>query len=145
MTQRLDRPLFLIAGAMAAAIGIGLLAGCTSSSLDDAAPAAADASSPQTGKARKAGAAETGAALEAEAEAQGPRDTGTFPNLNIRPQAANDQISPEETESEKGALTAAQKRQAASGSGIETTDPAVLKKLAETHAEDTLKAIDAQQ
>jgi hypothetical protein len=141
MTQRLVRLWFLIAGAVAAATGIAPLAGCAS---DDAVSTVSDASSPQAGTARKAKAV-NGAALQAELEAQGPRNTGTYPNLNIKPQVANEQISPEETASDKEALTAAKKVQGAKGAGIETTDPAVLKKLAETHAEETLKAIDAQK
>ena len=78
--------------------------------------------------------------------ANGPRNTGTFPNLNIKPEVATAQISPEEKQAQIQALQAAQQQQAATGSaGTGTTDPVLLRKLAATHADDALKAIEAQE
>ena len=61
------------------------LAGCASATMDDAVPTAAD----------------------------GPKNSGTFPNLNIKPQVATEQITPEEKQAQVAAMTAAQQEQAA--------------------------------
>jgi hypothetical protein len=85
-------------------------------------------------------------AVAEAAPANAPSDTGTFPNLNIKPQVANEQISPEEKQAQIEALTAAQKSHAATAAaGSNTTDPVLLRKLAATHAQDALKAIEAQK
>jgi hypothetical protein len=120
MKQRLDRVLSLRCGIVPAMLGLALmsaaLAGCTSA--DNTVATASN----------------------------GPRNTGTFPNLNIKPSVATQQISPEEKQAQMDALHAAQQQQAAAGSaGAATTDPVLLRKLAATHADDTLKAIQAQQ
>jgi hypothetical protein len=122
MKQRLDRVLSLRSGVVRAAAGLALmsvaLAGCASATVDNAVPTAENA----------------------------PRDTGTFPNLNIKPQVATDQISPEEKQAQIDALTAAKQQQAATGAGgTATTNPILLRKLAATHANDTLKEIAAQE
>lgn len=73
----------------------------------------------------------------------GAVDTGTFPNLNIPPKVAADQISPEQKASRIAELSAAQQRQAREGAaGVAPEDPVLLKKLADTHGNDTLKAIE---
>jgi hypothetical protein len=124
MKQRLDRVLSLRSGAASAAVGLALmsaaLAGCAGGAVEDAVPTAAS----------------TGA----------PRNSGTFPNLNIKPQVATAQITPEERQAQVEAMTAAQQQQAAAASAPkDTTDPVLLRKLATTHANDTLKEIQAQQ
>jgi hypothetical protein len=122
MKQRLDRVLSLRSGVVRAATGLALmsavLAGCASATIDDAVPTALD----------------------------GPRNTGTFPNLNVKPQVATEQITPEEKTAQIEAIQAARQQQAAAGAtGTAATDPVLLRKLAATHADDTLKAIEAQK
>ena len=69
-----------------------------------------------------------------------PKDTGTFPNLNVTPQAATTQISPEEKQAHIDELHTAQQGQAATAAaGKAPTNPVLLRKLAATHAEDALK------
>jgi hypothetical protein len=122
MKQRLDRVLSLRSGVVRAATGLALmsaaLAGCASATIDDAAPTAENM----------------------------PRDTGTFPNLNIKPEVATEQISPEEKQAQIEAIQAAKQQQAAAGAaGPATTNPILLRKLAATHANDALKAIAAEK
>jgi hypothetical protein len=75
--------------------------------------------------------------------ADGAIDTGTFPNLNIPPKVANEQISPEQKAARIAELSAAQQRQSAGGAaGVPGEDPVLLKKIAATHGEDTLKQIE---
>jgi hypothetical protein len=131
MKQRLDRLPFFPSTLVAALIAAGVLSGCASATIEDAVPTAA---APQ---------ADASAPVET-ALSGGPKDTGTFPNLNIPRQAANQQLTPEQTTAEIEALKAAQAQQAAKEAGSSSTDPAVLRKLAETHAQDALKSIEAQ-
>lgn len=73
----------------------------------------------------------------------GARNTGTFPNLNIPPRTAAEQLSTEQTTADTASLKAAGEANAAQAtvpSG--QTDPATLRKLGATHAEETLKAIE---
>jgi hypothetical protein len=73
----------------------------------------------------------------------GARNTGTFPNLNVPPKTAAEQLSSEQTSADTAALKAAGEAnaaQATSPSG--QTDPATLRKLGATHAEEALKAIE---
>ena len=75
-----------------------------------------------------------------------PKDTGTFPNLNVAPQAATTQISPEEKQAHIEELRATQQGLAATtASAKPTTNPALLRKLAATHADDALKAIESEK
>ena len=107
-----------------------------SATIEEAAPTAAMTT---------AGAAET-APVEA-ASSGAPKDTGTFPNLNIKPQVATEQITPEEKAAHVEALTAAQQQHAATSAtaGKGTTNPVLLRKLAATHATDALKEIEGKQ
>jgi hypothetical protein len=75
--------------------------------------------------------------------ARGPVNTGTFPNLNLPPKKAADQLSGDQTAADIAALQAAG-GQNASIAAVPSgqADPATLKKLGETHAADTLKAIE---
>ncbi|MEO9339023.1 hypothetical protein ABFT80_16525 [Mesorhizobium sp. SB112] len=75
----------------------------------------------------------------------GARKTGTFPNLNIKPEVAAQQITPSEKTTKFAELKSAQTRQTGSaGAGVPPSDAAKLKKLADTHAADTLKQIEAE-
>jgi hypothetical protein len=121
VTQRLDALSFLRAGRVAAALGLTILsavaAGCTSTSMDDLAPTAATQTqsalpeSAPTPKGAQRGTAtntslagaqlvdapvETVAAPEEPADPRGPKNTDTYPNLNIPPEVANQQITPQE-------------------------------------------------
>ncbi|HEY4191883.1 MAG TPA: hypothetical protein VGM46_04495 [Mesorhizobium sp.] len=76
---------------------------------------------------------------------QGARDTGTFPNLNIRPQVAAEQFTDSERDAKLGQLKAQQAQAIASpGATTETADAASLNKLAASHANDTLKQIEGK-
>ncbi len=76
----------------------------------------------------------------------GAIDTGTFPNLNVPPQSAAEQISPGEKASAFGRLAAARNAQAAAGAtAAPPTDPLLLKKIAAKHGDDTLREIAGQQ
>jgi hypothetical protein len=74
----------------------------------------------------------------------GPKDTGTFPNLNIKPQVA----APQFTEAEKNArlaqLKADKNAQAAKGGGPKVANQAALTDLAKKHGDETLKQIEAK-
>ncbi len=76
----------------------------------------------------------------------GARLTGQYPNLNIPPKTANDQLSPDQTKADMASLQSAGQAsagQAAQPPGV--TDPAELQKLAATHAAETLNAIEKNQ
>ncbi|MET0941547.1 MAG: hypothetical protein ABWY13_09300 [Mesorhizobium sp.] len=119
MTYRIGGHVFFgsLPGPWLVAVGtaIVLLSGCASSAVNNTAPASAT----------------------------GPVNTGTFPNLNIPPSQAAEQLTPAQTQAEVAALRSAQQQHAASAtvpSG--QTDPEQLRKLATTHAEDALKQIE---
>jgi hypothetical protein len=77
---------------------------------------------------------------------QGAIDTGTYPNLNVPPQVAAEPLTADEAASLKSRVDGARARQAAGRKGTATTsDPTVLRKVAATHGEDTLKKIETAQ
>jgi hypothetical protein len=76
--------------------------------------------------------------------AEGPKDTGSYPNLNIPPQAAAKQLTKEETAANLAQLKADQQGQRAKGGGAKPVNQAALNSLAKTHGEDTLKQIEAK-
>ena len=77
---------------------------------------------------------------------QGAIDTGTYPNLNVPPQVAAEQMSPEEAAALKGRVDSARARQGARSRGtVASSDPALLRKVAATHGPDTLKKIESAQ
>ena len=77
--------------------------------------------------------------------AQGPRDTGSYPNLNIKPQVAAEQFTDTETSAKLGQLKSDQAQAAASpGVTTEAADGAALNKLAVNHASETLKQIESK-
>lgn len=75
----------------------------------------------------------------------GPRDTGTFPNLNIKPGQAAPQFTDSEAKAKLAALEAdrrtAQNPGRAAGA---RNDSAALRKLGATHAKDTLREIEGK-
>lgn len=73
-----------------------------------------------------------------------PTDTGTFPNLNIPPQSAAAQITPEEKAAKFSELQAAQAAQSSPPGGRATANQSRLKKIAATHAAETLAEIEGQ-
>ncbi|WP_292569940.1 hypothetical protein [Mesorhizobium sp.] len=77
--------------------------------------------------------------------AEGPKDTGSYPNLNIRPQVAAKQLSKEETAAKLGELKADEQAQLAKGGGAKpAANTAALNTLARTHGDDTLKQIEGK-
>jgi hypothetical protein len=116
MTYRIGGHVFFgVRHALASGALVLSLAGCASSTVDE--PVAAGAG--------------------------GPVNTGTFPNLNIPPQQAAEQMTPAEKSADMAALSAAHKQNAAVAAvPSDQTDPALLKKLAQTHAADALKEIE---
>jgi len=151
MKQRFDRVRSLRSGVARAALGLALmsaaLTGCASATIDNAVPASSATLMPPPAEGTAAPAVvDASAAVEAAPGDSPPLDTGTFPNLNIKPQVANAQISPEEKQAQIEALTSAQKQQAATAAaGNKTTDPVLLRNLAATHAKDALKEIETQK
>lgn len=76
------------------------------------------------------------------ASAHGPMNTGTYPNLNVRPDVAAPEISADEKtrlESEIGAAKAAQAPRGRAP--LPPQEAERIRNLASTHADDTLKAI----
>jgi hypothetical protein len=77
---------------------------------------------------------------------EGAIDTGTYPNLNVPPQTAAEPLSADEAASLKSRVDGARARQAARNKGtVASNDAAVLRKVAATHGDDTLKKIESAQ
>ena len=74
----------------------------------------------------------------------GPKDTGTFPNLNIKPQVAAAQFTEEEKNAKLAQLKADSNAQAAKGGGPRVANQAALKDLAKRHGDQTLKQIEGK-
>lgn len=127
---------------LAAAIAaICLAPGCATSTTGDAAPTAAM----PAGQAPAIAAAETTPSVVSEVQLSSgaPRNTGTFPNLNIPPQAAAKQISAQQKAARLAELRAARTGQTAPpGSAGTSASKARLKKLASSHATEALKEIE---
>ncbi|MDG4874363.1 hypothetical protein P9273_04515 [Mesorhizobium sp. WSM4935] len=76
---------------------------------------------------------------------EGPKDTGSYPNLNIPPPVAAKQLTKEETAAKLAQLKAEQQAQRAKGGSVKApTNSAALKALAKTHGDDTLKQIEGK-
>jgi hypothetical protein len=170
MTQRLDALPFLRAVRVVVVFGVAgaaaVLSGCTTAGIDEAMPSATSStqsmlpeSAPAPTEAQRGTATDPALApadpgFEAPVEtvatpaepvmsSDGPRNTGTFPNLNIKPGVANTQITDAERAAEMQALRAAQAEQnAAAAGGKATTNPVLLRKLGAQHAKDALKKIE---
>ncbi|UDL90108.1 hypothetical protein LGH82_01520 [Mesorhizobium sp. PAMC28654] len=78
------------------------------------------------------------------ASAEGPKDTATFPNLNIPPKVAAQQFTEAEKTAKLAQLKADERAQAAKNSGAKPTSPAELTALAKQHGGDTLKQIEGK-
>jgi hypothetical protein len=74
----------------------------------------------------------------------GPKDTGTFPNLNIKPQVAAPQFTEAEKNAKLAQLKADENGQAAKGGGPKVANQAALTDLAKRHGDETLKQIEAK-
>ncbi|MER8371753.1 hypothetical protein [Mesorhizobium sp. M1406] len=74
----------------------------------------------------------------------GPKDTGTFPNLNIKPQVAAPQFTEAEKNAKLAQLKADENSQAAKGGGPKVANQAALTDLAKKHGDETLKQIEAK-
>lgn len=73
----------------------------------------------------------------------GPTNTGTFPNLNIRQQAAAPQLSDEETAAKLASLRRVQQQQAGGAVPAETPEQRRRRlKLLQDEQADTLRAIE---
>ena len=138
----------------ACAILAAAASGCASTGVDQLLPgpsasatASSDVPQPTTAQRGTASASALETAAATPAEPSGPRNSGTYPNLNIPPQTANAQITDEEKAAETEALRATQERTASTAAklGKGVADPVVLRKLAAEHADAALKKIEAQQ
>jgi Spy/CpxP family protein refolding chaperone len=125
MTDRIDlrsgvRPAFL---AVAILAGAPALSACASGTVEQSVPTAS-----------------------AGGEVQGEgRNTGTFPNLNVPPNVAAEQLTPEQKQTKLAQLEADKRRLAAEGASARSTvDAAQLKTLGETHAQEALKSIEGE-
>jgi hypothetical protein len=78
------------------------------------------------------------------AENAGPKDTGTFPNLNIPPKVANKQFTEAERNAKLAQLKADESAQGAKSDGGAVTNQAALTDLAKKHGPQTLKQIEGK-
>ncbi|MBA3446594.1 MAG: hypothetical protein H0T56_03105 [Pseudaminobacter sp.] len=153
MTERADR--YMVFGlkrglTAASAVAFLALAGCATATIEDAVPVAEQVPVPTpapTASVETVAVAAEPAPVAAEPEtvavAPGPIDTGTFPNLNVAPQAAAAQISPGEKAANLAGLSAARAGQVAPGGATSSAAEKLrLRKLAATHAAEALKEIE---
>ncbi|MGE0282872.1 MAG: hypothetical protein AB7P20_19975 [Rhizobiaceae bacterium] len=73
----------------------------------------------------------------------GAIDTGTYPNLNIRPGVANEQLTPAQTRSKTAELRTAQQANAA-GATVPPNDVLLLRKIGQTHGQEALDEIEGK-
>jgi len=78
-----------------------------------------------------------------EPSSTGAVDTGTYPNLNVRPGVANEQLTTAETASKSAELRAAQQANSA-GSAPPPNDVPLLRKIGQTHGKEALQEIEGQ-
>ncbi|MER8485966.1 hypothetical protein [Mesorhizobium sp. M1322] len=78
------------------------------------------------------------------ASTDGPKNTGTYPNLNIPPQAAAEQFTEAEKNAKLAQLKAAEQAQGSKGGAVKVANPAALNTLAKKHGTDALKQIEAK-
>lgn len=74
----------------------------------------------------------------------GPKDTGTFPNLNIPPKVAAQQFTPAERDAKLAELKADKSRQAPRGGTPKVTGQGAMTDLAKQHGPETLKQIEGK-
>lgn len=75
----------------------------------------------------------------------GARDTGTYPNLNIKPGVAAAQFTPEEQAAVTARLNSDRAQAAANTAGTPPNDVAELSQLGSTHAQKTLDEIEQKK
>ncbi len=139
MTQRLGGKNFsdLRWSLTVAIAAICLTPGCATSTVEDGASTAA--ATPAIAATERTPATIT----EVQLSSGEPKNTGTFPNLNIPPQAAAKQISSQQKASRLAELRAAQTGQKAPpGAAGTSASKARLKKLATSHATVALEEIE---
>ncbi|TPL95264.1 hypothetical protein [Mesorhizobium sp. B2-3-12] len=120
MTNKFGETVFFGAGhfcRIGAAIMFVAIAGCSSTNTSGPVPMASDA---------------------------GPKDTGTFPNLNIPPKVAAKQFTEAEKNAKLAQLKADENGQGAKGGGAAVTNQAALTDLAKKHGPQTLKQIEGK-
>lgn len=71
----------------------------------------------------------------------GALDTGTYPNLNVKPGVANEQLTAEEMAAAKAQLAGSASANANRNAAV-PNDEALLKRLAAQHEKDALKKIE---
>lgn len=149
------------------AAAAAIVAGCSTTNLEDVAPVAS-MQAPQTlpekmpppASASSAAAPETVATepapppvtVAAQPEVAAPPvrdaiDTGSFPNLNVPPGTAAPQFTPSEKAAklaELGSKRTITQSGPATNPAVEAAKVKRLRLLAQTHAADTLKAIEAE-
>lgn len=76
--------------------------------------------------------------------ASGALDTGTYPNLNVKPGVANQQLSAEETAAAKAELAGTAAANAGRNPAV-PRDEAYLKRLAAQHDKEALRKIEEGQ
>jgi len=70
------------------------------------------------------------------------RNTGTYPNLNIRPKGQTTQLSESERAAGTARLQASQRAHQAQTGTPAANDVAALKRLGQNHAKDALRVIE---
>jgi len=81
----------------------------------------------------------------AEGRSGGPTDTGTFPNLNIPPQAATAQFTEEEKQAKLAQLRAVQQKQSPGAAPVESPEAKRKRlQLLQDDQDETLKVIEGQ-
>ena len=78
-----------------------------------------------------------------EPSSTGAIDTGTYPNLNIKPGVANDQLTSEQTAAKSAELRAAQRANSGQASPP-PNDVILLRKIGQSHAKEALEEIEGQ-
>jgi hypothetical protein len=145
-------PAGFFAGALLLAV-----AGCTTGSINDIAPAsstgtqsavATDQFPPAPGAEppdplnRPAMGGDLSDEIAARNASTGPADTGQYPNLNIIPGAAAPQLSQDEIAAKKAALKARRQAVVDAAPDKPKVNAAKLRKLAADHAKDALNEIE---
>lgn len=123
MTRRRQyaRPRGFIAALLLAGCAAG--AGCASAKIEDAVPTSA----------------------EAAAQPQAFAAPGEYPNLNVIPTPAAEQITPQERAAQTAELRSRRESlQARGGGGAATDDRAELRRLGQRHADQALEMIESE-
>lgn len=87
---------------------------------------------------------DSGAIVAGRAAGQGVENSGIYPNLNIKPEIAADQMSADQKAKLVENLERSKSRAVHSASPTGLTDQATMRKIGQTHGEDALKVIEAE-